>query len=134
MILSSSLLAMTSFSMSKWLGVSTVLVSVPVLLVHGAKFRNVGDLLRVACTSEPSSSGSRFRWMILLSSVMHFPPAIVDALKEMECDYEIRSIESLPRWNTSDQLPHVDYKVIAIGLSMTDLRKGLNIYVSVIGR
>lgn len=48
----------------------------------------------------------------------------------MECDHEIRTVEALSEWNTSNQLPYIDYKVIAIELSIGDLRQALNVYVS----
>lgn len=112
--------------------ISTFLFTLRVLPVYGVKFRSIGDLLRVACSSKFSSSGSIFQWMVLLSSTTHIPKAMIDAVKHMECDYETRTIESLPLWNTSETLNSLDYKVIAIGLSMEDLRRGLAVYVSLV--
>ena len=96
---------------------------------QGSRFQNVGDLLNVACSSRFSSSGSSLRWMILFSSKKPLPQAIIAAVKCMECDYETRTIESLPQWNASGLLPHIDYKVIAVDLSIGDLRRGLEVHV-----
>lgn len=55
---------------------------------------------------------------------------MVAAMKRMECDYEVRTIESLPLWDSSYQLPYIDYKLITVGFSMGEMRQALNIYVS----
>ena len=109
---------------------STILMTVLRFLVNGAQFRDVNDLLKVACSSKYSSPNASFRWMILLSVFETVPQAMVDAVKHMECDYEVRTVESVLQWNTSYLLPHEDYKVIALGLSIGDLRHALSIYVS----
>lgn len=98
--------------------------------VNGAHFRDVGDLLKTACASKVSASGVKLRWMILYSSLRPFSQSSVDAMKRMECDYETRTVESLPEWNTTDQPPYTDYKVVSVGLSIEDLRRALAIYVS----
>ena len=68
--------------------------------------------------------------MILCSSSELFPHAIIAALKIVKCEYEVRSIESLSEWDAYAKVPFVDYKVIAVELSMETLRRALNIYVS----
>ena len=98
--------------------------------VQGARFRGVGDLMSVACSTRYSSSDSVFRWMILLSSKTWLPSAWISALKSMKCHYEIRTLESLQHWNTTGVMPNVDYKVIAIGISSGGLRDALSYYVS----
>lgn len=100
------------------------------VLVQAARFRDVGDLLKVACSARHTGSGSLLRWMILFSSVKRFPLAMVAAMKHMECDYEVRTIESVQRWDPPYELPFADYKVIAIGVSTGDLRQALDVHVS----
>ena len=98
--------------------------------IRGAVFRDVGDLLRAACSSRYSSSDSTFRWMILLRSKSQLPPAWLAAVKNMECIYEVRRVDSMQEWNTTGLMPNVDYKVIAIGIPVDGLRRALDIYVS----
>lgn len=108
--------------------VSTITVSK--ILVNGARFRDVGDLLNYACTSKRSFADSFFHWMILLSSNTQLPHAMAVAVKTMNCSYEVRTIESLQGWNTSELIAAADYKVIAIGIPFEDLRRSLNVHVS----
>lgn len=111
---------------------STIAMSTPA--VHGARFLDVGDLLRVASSPKKSPADSFFQWMILLSSRRQMPQALVSAIKRITSAYQVRTMESLQQWNTSDVLSHVDYKIIAIGIAIGDLRKALNIYVSLVQR
>ena len=108
--------------------VSAMAVSNSVVL--GARFRDFGDLLKIACSTEYSAADSYFRWLVLLSSQAQVPRAMLAALKNMECRYEVRTIEAVSQWNASEGMPHVDYKVIALGIQMADLRRALNVYVS----
>ena len=108
--------------------VSTVTMSSHVAL--GARFLDVGQLLKVACSSNASSADSFFRWMLLLSSSTHLSQAMVAAVEKMSCPYEVRTIEALQQWNTSAIMPYVDYKIIAVGVRIGDLRRALQIYVS----
>lgn len=102
------------------------------VLVPSAQFRDVADLLRAACSSKFSASGAPLRWMILLDSFGHLPQFMITALRDVECNYEFRTIASLSEWDTTNELPYMDYKVIAIGLSMDDLRQVLDGYVSLL--
>ena len=96
----------------------------------GASFLDAGHLLKVACSSKPSPADSFFRWMLLLSSHSHLPQAMVAAVKKMSCRYEVRTIESLQQWNTSEIMSYVDYKIIALEVPIGNLRQALQIYVS----
>lgn len=95
-----------------------------------ARFRNVGELLNVACLPMLTASGAPLQWMILFSSELGFPQTMLAALKDMECDYEVRTIESFSSWKAPDQAAYMDYKVIGIGITMGALRDALYAYVS----
>lgn len=110
--------------------ISTVSMTMSCFCAQAARFRDVGDLLKSVCSSRYSSSGSVLRWMILFSAIRRFPQTMVAAMKHLECAYEVRTIESLAKWEPPYELPSADYKVIAIGLSIGELRYSLNIYVS----
>lgn len=68
--------------------------------------------------------------MILFSSRTGFPQSMVAAVRSMHHDYEVRTLESFQSWNASNLLPHIDYKVIAVGMSFEDLRQAFKIFVS----
>lgn len=99
---------------------------------HGARNKNVGEVLEAACSSKSTAPGAYFRWMILFSSENDFPQSMVVAIRAMQCAYEVRTIEMLHQWNTSDHLPSTDYKVIAVGMAMKELRRTFDVFVSLL--
>lgn len=99
-------------------------------LAQAVRFRDMSDLLEAACSTKYSSADSSLRWMILTSSVKLFPQALVSVVKEIECAYEVRTIESLSLWVEPYELPYSDYKVIAVEHHMEQLRQALEVHVS----
>lgn len=117
---------MSNLNLLQVLMVSTV----SSMAARGARFPDVGGLLKLACSSRSSPSNSSFRWMVLKQSRTQLTSTMVTAVKRMSCAYEVRATESLQLWNMSGVMAYVDYKVIAIGVPIRELRQMLNIYVS----
>lgn len=99
-------------------------------LINAVRFRHLSEFLGVASPSEFSRSGASLRWLILISLTQRFSEAILPAMKGIKCDYEVRTIDSLSKWDASNQLPQIYYKVIAIGTPTENLRQALKYHVS----